>query len=647
MKCLNCTGTNQVVQCFICYKPFCENTCLQEHGINHYLYSDFDEILKTRRDINNGLPKEREPKIFDKPVPQEKLTTTDEYSASYIENGEFDFNPKFDSFYDFHNFDFVRNGKKFKSLGNGAYGDVFLAKHKVDDQKCAIKMMNKAKIEENNIHIDIIKKEIEIHSRLIHPYIIRLKNYYENKNSIYIVMDYAKNGNLFHKISKNKNGLNENDTFKYFIQTCSAIHFLHENNLVHRDIKPENLLLDDNNNIKLCDFGWCDNLGNNALKSTFCGTFEFMAPEIIQQKKYDKKVDIWALGILLYELLHGCSPFKANEKETNPANFQDIVFSKILINEFELKMDLSENVKDLIRRKLFNLELLQPYPEDRISLKEVFFHPWILEKYNELKDNLNKKEVSSILKKDPMPISKSSKLFESYKNKVKFENTIQTSSNAINISNTIKNEPKPLFSEENYYDNEKIEGENISHPLGRRKFFASAKTERDNHDHNIESDLFKKFDSDIDYSKSLTKLKQAKISSTHYSDQKKTQSANDIQEIPVSLSRAVKHQKDSPKKLRPQKNEVEFYSKSLKYESKNESDTNEGSFSINKAQTQRGDNRSNLILKRKVSQENLFNFLIDEDNVKIESYFDSNKENIISPTNKFRKKKNSITIKGK
>jgi serine/threonine protein kinase len=106
--------------------------------------------------------------------------------------------------------------------------------------------------------------------------------------------------------------MDEKTAFHYFIQTSSAVLFLHENNLVHRDLKPENILVDENNNIKLCDFGWCVELsmGNRV---TFCGTYEYMAPEIIKEKPYNQGIDVWSLGILLYELCHGYSPFRVKE----------------------------------------------------------------------------------------------------------------------------------------------------------------------------------------------------------------------------------------------------------------------------------------------------------------------------------------------
>ncbi len=162
-------------------------------------------------------------------------------------------------------------------------------------------------------------------------------------------MDYINNGSLYNLIQKSKGTLSEQKAFRYFIQTVSAVNFLHENNLIHRDLKPENLLLDEYDNVKLCDFGWCVELsiGNRI---TFCGTYEYMAPEIIKEVPYNHSIDVWSLGVLLYELLHGYSPFKSKCEEREDYNE---IFKNIVKENFDIEReDLSLECKDLIHSKI-------------------------------------------------------------------------------------------------------------------------------------------------------------------------------------------------------------------------------------------------------------------------------------------------------
>lgn len=282
------------------------------------------------------------------------------------------FNDNFLPTYDYRSFDYIKIGNKNQLLGAGAFGEVFLAKHRIENKKYAIKVLNKGKLIKNNVSFSIINKEIELHSKLDHPYIISMKCHHETKDSFYIVMDYSKNGSLYSKLNKMKNGFSEESAFKYFIQTCSAIYFLHINNLAHRDIKPENLLLDDNNNIKLSDFGWCDYYNNRRFNEK-CGTLEYMAPEIINDLSYDEKVDSWALGVLLYELLHGKSPFFIENLYLN-TNTQRDLLKKINENQISFKEELSDSVKDLI------LRLLNKNVNDRYSVGDIFNHPWVTSK---------------------------------------------------------------------------------------------------------------------------------------------------------------------------------------------------------------------------------------------------------------------------
>ena len=276
-------------------------------------------------------------------------------------------------YWDFQNFQFNPNIDK---IGHGAFGDLYLAHHKTDNKPYAIKHISKQRVVNEGCPLSIIYQEISIQLMLNHPNIVRLYSYYENQRDIYLIEEYLPNGTLFTKIHKNKH-LNEKDSFHYFIQMTNAITFLHENDFVHRDIKPENILLDENNNIKLCDFGWCVSLHQNEKRTTFCGTFEYMAPEIVCEENYDAAVDIWALGILLYEMLHGYSPFRSleqNDEEEYKGIFRNILKMEYSIDE---KLNISKECVQLIKL------LLEGDSGERISAMEIYFSSWV-KKFEEI-----------------------------------------------------------------------------------------------------------------------------------------------------------------------------------------------------------------------------------------------------------------------
>ena len=129
-----------------------------------------------------------------------------------------------------------------------------------------------------------------------------------NKN-LYLLLEFATRGTLFNLIKK-KHYLSEDEAFFFFIQAWAGIYFIHSLGLIHRDIKPENMLLDKNYCLKIWDFGWWAAAENNALRNTFWGTLEYMCPEMIINGSHNHTLDIWCLGIFLYELLHGHAPFQ-------------------------------------------------------------------------------------------------------------------------------------------------------------------------------------------------------------------------------------------------------------------------------------------------------------------------------------------------
>jgi tRNA A-37 threonylcarbamoyl transferase component Bud32 len=286
-KCICNNTIKSALTCMKCKnKAFCSNNCLVQHNFSiHQSDNTLSDNFKPKLSVS------KRPNILVQEESGEKSKETiDKYS--------------------YKNFHVVKRGSNRHLLGKGAFGEVCLVKHKYDGLFYAMKIIEKKNLKNKT---DSIKQEIKNHLQLDHPNIIKLLNYSETQDYVYLAMEYAENGSLFQEVRK-IGKLNEHTAKKYFSQTLEAVCYLHERGFTHRDIKPENLLLDKHKNVKLCDFGGTVLLKENQERKTFFGTYEYMAPEIIEGSSYNSSVDIWALGILLYELLHGYSPFRVSTK---------------------------------------------------------------------------------------------------------------------------------------------------------------------------------------------------------------------------------------------------------------------------------------------------------------------------------------------
>ena len=299
------------------------------------------------------------------------------FNSPFIEEGEFlDHRPAINRNFSIDNFEYITDcNEELIVIGKGGYGKLYLARNKKDNKEYAIKYVSKKKMKSVGVDFSIIKREIDIHIRITHPRIIKLYSYLEDRYNFYLAMEYAPKGNLYQLI-QHKKGMTEDEAFYYFIQVASAIHFLHEHGYAHRDIKPENILLDENDGIKLCDFGWCVNVEKGE-RTTFCGTYEYMAPEMINDEYYDKGIDIWSLGVLLYEMIHGYSPFRANHFIKDAKKAQVEIFINIKNNNYSINKNISEECVDLISK------LLTTDTKKRIKIDELFMHPWIRNKEKE------------------------------------------------------------------------------------------------------------------------------------------------------------------------------------------------------------------------------------------------------------------------
>ena len=387
-----------------------------------------------------------------------KNKTRSNIISPYLIQGKLNKKINYDSKYSLNNFILIKDNKdEIKTIGSGSFGKVYLSKNILDNKIYAIKHMDKNKLIKLLHSLKGIYHEIDIQSRIEHENIIKILYAYEDKESFDLVMEYAQNGNLFHYIRKN-NGLNELQSFQLFIQVVNAVNFLHKNDLIHRDIKPENILLfnkkKEKNNflVKLCDFGWCVKLDGETRK-TFCGTTEYMSPELIEHRGYNKEIDVWSLGILLYEMIHGYSPFRPNKPKFNEKD----VFENIKKHNLKFGKKVSERCKNLIYNLLafnknkrykvediYNSEFVQYYAKNKITI------PSINKIQFDIVNNVNKKMIRSLSKVNDNRNKKNffnriKKFSNSFVNKI--PNDVYSLVNTKRNSRTLKsNESKLLLS---------------------------------------------------------------------------------------------------------------------------------------------------------------------------------------------------------
>ena len=254
--------------------------------------------------------------------------------------------------------DFFRCGDY--CIGKGAFGEVWKVNHKKTNEVYVIKVLDKERSKLLKI-IDHLNLEIEIMYKLHHPHIIQLINHFEDDDNFFMIMPYASRGQLYTLLKQNTK-FDQKMTSQFLREIISAVKYLHEHNIIHRDIKPENILLDQNYRIKLCDFGWSNYCSPNEKRKTFCGTREYISPEMIKKLPHDHRVDIWSIGVLLFECLAGYPPFTgANDSE---------VFRRI--NQLKIKwpIDFPPLAKNLV------MKILKINPEERPSLDEILKHSW-------------------------------------------------------------------------------------------------------------------------------------------------------------------------------------------------------------------------------------------------------------------------------
>ncbi|XP_068607828.1 NUAK family SNF1-like kinase 1 [Brachionichthys hirsutus] len=214
-----------------------------------------------------------------------------------------------------HKHNLKRRYEVMETLGKGAYGKVKKAVEKASLRTVAIKSIRKERITDDLDRIHI-QREIEITASLRHSNIIRIHEVFESRDKIVIVMEYASRGELYDYI-QDRGRLPETEARGIFRQITSAVHYCHKNGVVHRDLKLENILLDQDLNVKLADFGLSNHFQRDSLLQTYCGSPLYAAPEIVKGLPYQgPEVDCWALGVLLYAMVYCSMPFDGASHST-------------------------------------------------------------------------------------------------------------------------------------------------------------------------------------------------------------------------------------------------------------------------------------------------------------------------------------------
>ena len=256
-----------------------------------------------------------------------------------------------------------------EELGVGSYGRVILVQHKMTQAKYAIKAIdkrNKVNIEEKQY----FRREIEIMYRVHHPNVVKLFGHFEDNNFCYFIMEYIPGGNIYSLLPKNGiRKVSTQNVVSIMKDVISATYFLHHMipPIVHRDIKPENVVLDHNMVAKLTDFGWSNYIQGDIKRTTVCGTPVYLAPEIINNTGHDEKVDIWCIGVLMFELLTGIAPFQGEDVKTVKYNISRL--------KIRWPKGMDRDAVDLISK------ILRYNPEERISLEQILLHPFFTKFY--------------------------------------------------------------------------------------------------------------------------------------------------------------------------------------------------------------------------------------------------------------------------
>ena len=426
------------------YKVYSKKTCQEwVNGINKSIeFCEYFHTLKKNFDNVNHFLHEFKPETYQicKETGELKKIISNDYNNDNYnkDNNKLNFNNNLNSniFFTTNNL----NGKKirlkdFKILniiGNGTFGKVFKVKCLLDNNIYAMKVLRKKFLLDNN-QLKYALSEINILKKCSHPFIIKLHFSFQTPSNLYLIIDYCPKGDLSLLLQIKKN-LNENEIKFYLSELILSIEYLHNKNILYRDLKPENILISKDNHIKLCDFGLAkENDSYNLRANSFCGSLLYISPEMLCKKGINNKGDIYSIGIIIYELFYGKTPFNGNNIDelinnilNNNINFDNNIFISedfkslilgILNKDENLRFDINDIKKhsffkdviwdDVYNKKIqpckYNIEKYddnnnkifhfkdKDYNEDNINFRRIIGFSFIKSSFKEVINNENKK----------------------------------------------------------------------------------------------------------------------------------------------------------------------------------------------------------------------------------------------------------------
>lgn len=262
-------------------------------------------------------------------------------------------------------------------IGKGSFGKVLQVRKKDNGKIYAMKVLNKKNILDNN-ELEHTRTEKEILQKLIHPFLVNLNYSFQTPDKLYFIMDYINGGELFYHLQKEHKFTPERVKF-YCAEIVLGLEYLHNSGVIYRDLKPENILLTDDGHICMTDFGISKQglLAEDSRTATFCGTPEYLAPEVLEGKGYTKAVDWWSFGTLMYEMLTGLPPFYSQDVQQ--------MYFKIMHAKLEIPEHLDEATKSMVvgllerdpNKRLADAAIIKAHPYfagtewDKILRKEV------------------------------------------------------------------------------------------------------------------------------------------------------------------------------------------------------------------------------------------------------------------------------------